>query len=589
MEMKDTLSSCSNSEEQEMQQIQDKAKESRMTTEEKVDTSKVFDASLVNTESSGTESKEQDTNSRSRNDAHADDADIRLIYDEEPTAEVQTTTEINVFATGQQHKKAKVKHDIDVNETINIKLEHKVAKLLKENETWNRHHKELSDSIKTMRVKTIEYTTSLIANNDDIKAQLQEKGFAIAALKNKLRKLTGNSVNTKFAKSSILGKLILQPHTNQSVVRKPIVFKSERPRLSKPSKMEMKDTLSSCSNLEEQEMQQIQDKAKESRMKAVGHNQKSRIQTADQGMMHMLMMQISDSYMMKSQRLREAKVKHDIDVNETINIKLEHKVAKLLKENETWKRHHKELSDSIKTMRAKTIEYTTSLIANNDDFKAQLQEKRFAIAALKNKLRKLTGNSVNTKFAKSSILGKPILQPHTNQSVVRKPIVFKSERPRLSKPRFASQVDVNKDLSKPVTTHYLQKEREVSSIKPQHVIASRNFRYSSKNMLRFSLKNMVHNHYLEEAKNKTQDEGRKSKPSMMLSTRSQSTTNGSKLKPMINNQKSWNWLATKSSCVMTKTVPIAKQSKNSRNFSDSNILFAQHIRNVSLMEIMIIV
>ncbi|GJT65634.1 hypothetical protein Tco_1017114 [Tanacetum coccineum] len=89
----------------------------------------------------------------------------------------------------------------------------------------------------------------------------------------------------------------------------------------------------------------------------------------------------------------EAKVKHDIDVIETINIELEHKVAKLLKENETLKRHYKEMFDSIKTTRAKNIEHTTSLIANNDKFKAQLQEKGFAIAALKNELRKLTGNS----------------------------------------------------------------------------------------------------------------------------------------------------------------------------------------------------
>ncbi|GJS26433.1 hypothetical protein Tco_0487053 [Tanacetum coccineum] len=73
------------------------------TAEDKVDTGKAVDASLVNTESIGTESKEQDTSSRSGNDAHADDADIRPIYDEEPMAEVQTTAEINVFAIGQQH------------------------------------------------------------------------------------------------------------------------------------------------------------------------------------------------------------------------------------------------------------------------------------------------------------------------------------------------------------------------------------------------------------------------------------------------------------------------------------------------------
>ncbi|GJT74815.1 retrovirus-related pol polyprotein from transposon TNT 1-94 [Tanacetum coccineum] len=75
----------------------------------------------------------------------------------------------------------------------------------------------------------------------------------------------------------------------------------------------------------------------------------------------------------------EAKVKHDIDVIETINIELEHKVAKLLEENETLKRHNKEMFDSIKTIRAKNIEHTASLIANNDKFKAQLQEKGFAI------------------------------------------------------------------------------------------------------------------------------------------------------------------------------------------------------------------
>ncbi|GJS78230.1 hypothetical protein Tco_0728111 [Tanacetum coccineum] len=73
-----------------------------VTTEDKVDSSKALDASLVDTESSGTALKEQDTSSRSRNDAHADDADIRPIYDEEPMAEVQITAKINIF-TGQQH------------------------------------------------------------------------------------------------------------------------------------------------------------------------------------------------------------------------------------------------------------------------------------------------------------------------------------------------------------------------------------------------------------------------------------------------------------------------------------------------------
>ncbi|GJR51702.1 hypothetical protein Tco_1402223 [Tanacetum coccineum] len=201
----------------------------------------------------------------------------------------------------------------------------------------------------------------------------------------------------------------------------------------------------------------------------------------------------------------KAKVKHDIDVIETINIELKHKVAKLLKENETLKKHYKDLYDSIKITRTKTIEQTTSLIAKNNEFKAQLQEKGFAIAALKNELRKLTRNSVNTKFAKSSILGKPVLQPLRNQSVVRQSTAFKSERPRISKQRFASQVDVNNDLSKPVTPHYLPKIQKSAFVKPHHVITYSESRNSSKNMPRFNSNDMVHNHYLEEAKKKTQE------------------------------------------------------------------------------------
>ncbi|GJX69623.1 hypothetical protein Tco_0305350 [Tanacetum coccineum] len=75
------------------------------TTKENVDTSKELDASSVIIKSNGTESQEHDTSSRSWNDAHVDDADIRPIYDEEPNTEVQMTTNNNVSAKGKQHTK----------------------------------------------------------------------------------------------------------------------------------------------------------------------------------------------------------------------------------------------------------------------------------------------------------------------------------------------------------------------------------------------------------------------------------------------------------------------------------------------------
>nr|GEU78799.1 hypothetical protein [Tanacetum cinerariifolium] len=71
----------------------------------------------------------------------------------------------------------------------------------------------------------------------------------------------------------------------------------------------------------------------------------------------------------------------------------------------------------------------------------------------------------------------------------------------------------------------------------------------------------------KEAKKKTQECSRNSKPSLMPSARSQSTSNGSKPKPRSNNQTSRNWLASKSSFATTKTVPIAKHPRNSKNDS----------------------
>nr|GEV23631.1 Gag-Pol polyprotein [Tanacetum cinerariifolium] len=192
--------------------------------------------------------------------------------------------------------------------------------------------------------------------------------------------------------------------------------------------------------------------------KAIGRNQKSKIQAADLGMMHMMTMQISDPYRMKSQWLR-------------------------------------------------------------------------------------------------------------NQSLVRQPTAFKFEQPRFSKPRYDSQVDEHNDLSKPVTTHYLLKEKEAASAKPHHMIAFSNTRISSKNITRFSSNDMVHNHYLEEAKKRTQERSRNLEPSLIPSTRLQSTANGSKPMPRRNTQTSTNWPASKNSFVTTKTVPIAEHSRNSRNDS----------------------
>nr|GEU72262.1 retrovirus-related Pol polyprotein from transposon TNT 1-94 [Tanacetum cinerariifolium] len=85
------------------ERVQLKREYDSWVNERQIQTTEALDASSVDTESSRTESKKQDTSSKSRNDAHDDVADIRPIYDEELMAEVQTTAEIDVFAIGQQH------------------------------------------------------------------------------------------------------------------------------------------------------------------------------------------------------------------------------------------------------------------------------------------------------------------------------------------------------------------------------------------------------------------------------------------------------------------------------------------------------
>ncbi|GKB09349.1 hypothetical protein Tco_0837661, partial [Tanacetum coccineum] len=198
----------------------------------------------------------------------------------------------------------------------------------------------------------------------------------------------------------------------------------------------------------------------------------------------------------------------------------------------------------------------------NADLKAQIQEKVFVNVALKNEIRKLKGNSMDTKFAKPSILGKPILQPPRNQSVVRQPNAFKSERPNFSKPRFASQVDVNNVLSNPITPLYFPKVKESVFVKPHHVIASGSSRNSSKEL--YGSNDMAHNYYLEEATKKTQDKNMNLKHSLMHTTSLQNTTNGSKPKPRSNNQTSRGLPVSKSSCGMSNGTSYNVNKENLR-------------------------
>nr|GFB63130.1 hypothetical protein [Tanacetum cinerariifolium] len=133
--------------------------------------------------------------------------------------------------------------------------------------------------------------------------------------------------------------------------------------------------------------------------------------------------------------------------------------------------------------------------------------------------------------------------------------------------------EVNHNVSKPVTQHSLPKTSVSAFAKPDHMIASSSSRNNSKNMPQFSSNDMVHNHYLDEAKKKTRERDRNLKPSVMTSARFQSTTADSKPKPRSTNHSSRSLPMFKSSCVTISAMPKAAHSKSPSSFSDPTRLF----------------
>ncbi|GKB94250.1 hypothetical protein Tco_0980387, partial [Tanacetum coccineum] len=110
-------------------------------------------------------------------------------------------------------------------------------------------------------------------------------------------------------------------------------------------------------------------------------------------------------------------------------------------------------------------------------------------------------------------------------------------------------VDVNKNLSKPVTQYYLPKKTESAFAKHDH---------------------MVHNHYLDVAKKKIQERDRNSTTSVTPTyARIQTTTDDRKPNPRSNNQTSRSLSVSKSSRVTITVVPKADHSKSSSSFLDS--------------------
>nr|GFA27528.1 hypothetical protein [Tanacetum cinerariifolium] len=95
----------------------------------------------------------------------------------------------------------KDKKELEEIVTINIELDHRVTKLVTENEHLKQTYKKLYDSIKSSRVLSKEQSDDLIkqvniksAENSNLNASLHEKVLVIIALKDTLSKLKAKAV-----------------------------------------------------------------------------------------------------------------------------------------------------------------------------------------------------------------------------------------------------------------------------------------------------------------------------------------------------------------------------------------------------------
>nr|GEZ68645.1 hypothetical protein [Tanacetum cinerariifolium] len=102
-----------------------------------------------------------------------------------------------------------------------------------------------------------------------------------------------------------------------------------------------------------------------------------------------------------SGNMKEEQIKQEVKEIEIINIKLDHRVTKLIAENEHLKQTYKQLYDSIKSLRIRSKEQCDDLIkqvniksTENSNLNARLQEEVLVVTALKDTLSKIKGKVV---------------------------------------------------------------------------------------------------------------------------------------------------------------------------------------------------
>nr|GEW64851.1 hypothetical protein [Tanacetum cinerariifolium] len=339
------------------------------TQESKIDTGKAVDADLVVTESSGTESEVQDDSSRSGNDTEVDDADIRPIYYKEPMAKVQLTTKCNIFGIEQQHtEQLEISHEGRVDQFNAQSFQHamicnmdSIGKYMLEIILHQQRTAQLLKQKKLTQTQDDHSNPILALNVDSLKVDL-------VVIQNTCSKKEDSNLETassKSGKESILDYATkdiqaIKYKMSKAKERCMAYFRSIHSHLQVLSKQDLNAT-------------RIEHRFKQAFMSLFGQDAET----------------FTSTMLLNVDQLQK-----QLDIDEFLE---DGSMASF------W------LDNNI-LGNLKSLMKTTSLLANNADLKAQIQEKVFAIATLKNDLMKLKRNSVDTKCGKTSVLEKLVLQ-----------------------------------------------------------------------------------------------------------------------------------------------------------------------------------
>nr|GFC54745.1 pyruvate, phosphate dikinase regulatory protein, chloroplastic [Tanacetum cinerariifolium] len=141
--------------------------------------------------------------------------DLKAQVQEKDTVILRLKEKLKSFSGGV--KERKVEREVEEIETLNLELDHKVTKLVAENEHLKQTYKQLFDSIKSLRVQSKELCDDLIhkvnlksVKVSNLNANLQEKVLVITALKEQLHKLKGKAVFTEAVSLNPIDPALLQ-------------------------------------------------------------------------------------------------------------------------------------------------------------------------------------------------------------------------------------------------------------------------------------------------------------------------------------------------------------------------------------------